>query len=138
MDDGKRRSTDAAFDHRPRFWREAKIEDRRLAFFSDRAVRRERSELTQRIEHQLLKPFRIAGIEPEIDGHSTSARHPGRDIGRRNSPPAVRRQVRVRIRIMKLSNESSATWSQSRESPRNATRLSYNFLKWGFVCDKSA
>ena len=70
---------------------------------------------------------------------STSARHPSRnDTGRRDSAPAVRRHARPRIRIMKLSNESSATWSQTRESPRNATRLSYSFLKCGFVFDRSA
>jgi hypothetical protein len=51
---------------------------------------------------------------------------------------AARLQVRVRILIMKLSNESSATCIQASDSLRYPVRLAYSLLKCGLLFERSA
>ena len=47
-------------------------------------------------------------------------------------------QVRVRIRIMKVSKESSATCIQTRDSLRKPDRLEYILPKCGLLLERSA
>ena len=64
-----------------------------------------------------IEAFGVGGTRASIQNKSPGALLRGFSLSSRD-------QVRVRIRIMKLSNPSSATCSQAKESARNGTTLS--------------